>query len=72
MHAKREYRKTFNQFSDNIRKTWQTMNDTLNRKSKDFPQEFILSNGKIISDHKQIANEFNNFFHQHWRTRMPK
>ena len=65
MHAKRDYyRKTFNQFSDNIRKTWQTINDTLNRKrrSKDFPQEFILSNGKIISDHKQIANEFNDFF----------
>ena len=65
MHAKRDYyRKTFNQFSDNIRKTWQTINDTLNRKrrSKDFPQEFILFNGKIISDHKQIANEFNDFF----------
>ena len=65
MHAKRDYyRKTFNQFSDNIRKTWQTINDTLNRKrrSKDCPQEFILSNGKIISDHKQIANEFNDFF----------
>ena len=48
----------------NFRKTWQTINDTLNRKrrSKDFPQEFILSNGKIISDHKQIANEFNDFF----------
>ena len=65
MHAKRDsYRKTFNQFSDNIRKTWQTINDTLNRKrgSKDFPQEFILANGKIISDHKQIANAFNDFF----------
>ena len=65
MHAKRGYyRKTFNQFLDNIRKTWQTINDTLNRKRrvKDFPQEFILSNGKIISDHKQIANEFNDFF----------
>ena len=55
MHAKKDYyRKTVNQFSDNIRKTWQTINDALNRKrSKDFPQEFILANGKIISDHKQ-------------------
>ena len=62
MHAKRDYyRKTFNQFSDNTRKT---INDTLNRKrrSKDIPQEFILDNGKIISDHKQIANAFNDFF----------
>ena len=32
------------------------------RRSKDFPQEFILANGKIISDHKQIANAFNDFF----------
>ena len=65
IHAKRDYyRKTFNQFSDNIRKTWQIINDTLNRKrrSKDFPLEFILSNGKIISDHKQLANELNDFF----------
>ena len=65
MNAKRDYyRKTFNLFSDNIRKTWQTINDALNRKrrSKDFPQEFILPNGKIIFDHKQIANAFNDFF----------
>ena len=64
MHAKRDYyRKTCNQFSDNIRKTWQTINDALNRKrrSKDFLQEFILANDKIISDHKQIANAFNDF-----------
>ena len=53
--------------------TWQIINDTLNRKkSKDFPQEFILGNDKIISDYKQIANAFNKFFHQHWRARMPK
>ena len=43
--------------------TCQIINDTLNRKkSKDFPQEFILGNDKIISDYKQIANAFNKFF----------
>ena len=65
MHAKGDcYRKIVNQFLDNIRGTWQTINDTLDRKrrSKDFQQKFILANGKIISDHKQIGNAFNNFF----------
>ena len=64
MHTKRDcYCKTFNQFSDNIRKTWQTINHTLKRKriSKAFPQEFIVANGKIISDHKHIDNSFNDF-----------
>ena len=60
MHAKKDYyRKTF-QLSDNIRKTWQTINNALNRKRRS--KDFILANGKIISDHKQIANAFNNFF----------
>ena len=30
-------------------------------RSKDFPQKFILANGKIISDHKQKTNAFNDF-----------
>ena len=35
MHAKRDYfRKTFNLYSDNIRKTRQTISDTLNRKKR--------------------------------------
>ena len=29
---------------------------------RDFPQEFKLANGNIISDPKEIANAFNDFF----------
>ena len=65
MHAKRTYYKTvFNSYSTNLKKTWQTINESLNRRKKkqDFPQEFKLANGNLISDPKQIADAFNDFF----------
>ena len=43
-----------------MRKTWRTINDTLNSKSK-FPTKFIVNN-KTITDHKEIADQFNIFF----------
>ena len=65
MLAKRDYYiKTFSKYSKNLRMTWNAINETLNRhKSKRrFPAEFKLANGKIISDHKVIANAFNDYF----------
>ena len=65
MHAKRDYyHHVFNRYSTNLQKTWQTINETLNRTKgkRDFPQEFKLANGNIISDLKEIANAFNDFF----------
>ena len=65
MHAKRDYyRNAFNRYSANMKKTWQTISETLNRRKgkRDFPQEFKLANGKTISEPKQIANAFNDFF----------
>ena len=46
-----------------MKKTWATINETLNRnrKSNDFPLEFIANN-ESITDTKDIANHFNNFF----------
>ena len=43
--------------------TWATINETLNRnlKSNNFPLEFIV-NDQSITDTKDIANHFNNFF----------
>ena len=40
----------------NLQKTWQTINETLNRTKgkRDDPQEFKLANGNIISDLKKI------------------
>ena len=47
-----------------MRKTWNTINETLNRnkKRKRPPDEFYLPNGSIITDHKIIADEFNKYF----------
>ena len=44
--------------------TWKAINDTLNRhktKTK-FPETFKLLNGQIISDPKEIATAFNDYF----------
>ena len=65
MFAKRDYyRSDFNKYSANLKMTWQTINETLNRRKKkrEYPQEFKLSNGKTISVPKQIAETFNNYF----------
>ena len=65
MHAKRNYyRNAFNRYSTNMKKTWQTINETLNRRKRkrDFPKELKLANGNSISEPKQIANAFNDFF----------
>ena len=59
MHAKRTYYiNVFNTYSTNLKKTWQTINESLNRRKKkqDFPQEFKLANGDLISDPKQITD----------------
>ena len=65
MLAKRYYYiKTFSKYSKNLRMTWNAINETLNRnKSKRrFPAKFKLANGKIISDHKEIADAFHDYF----------
>ena len=65
MHAKKDYyKKTFHRYSNDLKKTWKTINDTLNRNKnkKSFPSEFISSDGNSICDHKAIANAFNDFF----------
>ena len=51
-------------YSSNLKKTWQIINESLNRRKgkRDFPQEFQLANGTLISEPKQIANAFNDFF----------
>jgi len=61
---KQYYHMTFKKYSNDLRKTWRTINETLNmkNKAKSFPQEFCMENGNIISDHKTIANAFNKFF----------
>ena len=64
MHTKRDYyRNVFHKYSSNLKNTWQIINESLNRRKgmRDFPQEFQLANGTLISEPKQIANAFNDF-----------
>ena len=62
--AKQEYYfKTFTSQKNDMKKTWKTIDETLNRrknKSK-FPSEFIVNN-RSIADQKEIADQFNIFF----------
>ena len=46
-----------------MKRTWATINENLNRnrKSNNFLLEFIVNN-ESITDTKDIANHFNNFF----------
>ena len=57
------YRNKFENDRNNIRKTWKTINEIMNRnkKSSVFPSHFII-NGNKISDKEFIANNFNSFF----------
>ena len=49
---------------NNIKETWKILNTIINKKTKSsaYPEHFTDSNGRIISDKKRAANEFNNFF----------
>ena len=63
-NAKHQYYfNTFISQKNNMKKTWKTIDETLNRgKNKtNFPSEFIVDQ-KIIADHKEIADNFNVFF----------
>jgi exonuclease III len=57
------YQNCFNNFKDDIKKTWKTINDMIgNIKTKsDFPQYFLVNN-EIVNNPKDIANEFNDYF----------
>ena len=57
------YFDTFTSHKNNIKKTWKTIDETLNRGKRrtQFPNKFTIDN-KSITDHKEIADTFNNFF----------
>ena len=65
MLAKRQYYHTaFNTHSNNLKKTWKTINDVLNRNNKkhNLPISFKSKNGALITSEKEIANSFNDYF----------
>ena len=62
--AKRHYFQTFFlRYNNNTKKTWQTINATLNKKGThtSLPNQFC-SNGTMLSEPHEIANKFNDFF----------
>jgi hypothetical protein len=63
-NLKKSYYETcFNKYKDDIRNTWKTINDILNKtkKKRTFPEYFNDEEG-IITDKLEIANKFNTFF----------
>ena len=61
------YLNTFISHKNNMKKTWKTIDETLNigKNKTNFPSEFIVDH-KIIADHKEIADNFNVFFCKYW------
>ena len=57
------YFDTFSAQKNDMKKTWATIDETLNRKKNltDFPEEFLYKE-KTITDLKDIANSFNEYF----------
>ena len=58
------YSKRFSQAQNDIKSTWNTINELLGKsKSSDaLPRSFLNENNDEVSDPKLIANNFNDFF----------
>ena len=53
----------FEKTKGDMRQTWKTINNVMGRGQKDsLPDQFKDGNGILITDPKNIANKFNNFF----------
>ena len=62
--AKKQYfANCFQKFKSDIKKTWLTINDIINKtkKTNNYPNEFLVD-GNLKSNPETIANEFNKFF----------
>ena len=58
------YSKKFNQAKNDIKSTWNTINELLGKKKSNtpLPRSFLNDNNEEVSDPKLIANDFNDFF----------
>ena len=56
------YKRTFNLYQNDVKKTWALIKQTVQQKKKqELPTEFIW-NDRIITDFEEIANKFNTYF----------
>ena len=56
------YNKKFSRNEGDCAKLWSTINSVFGRKNKTKIHEIKMSNGDLISDKKNIADQFNKFF----------
>ena len=57
------YNYTFNNYKNNMKKTWKTINETLGKKTKNNKlPTMITHDSKNITDPKEISNTFNSYF----------
>ena len=63
-HSKKNYyTKYFNQYSSNIKKIWIGIKNIINIKTKDHNSPNCIEiNNELITDNKEICNNFNNYF----------
>ena len=59
---KKHYETFFDKNSDNLRNTWRGIKSIINISSKSGTPSTLLVQNQLISDPKQIANEFNTYF----------
>ena len=58
------YNSKFSKCSNNAKKTWNIVNDVLNRSgSRNFP-DHLNHNGKLVTNNENMVNTFNNYFSQ--------
>ena len=61
-NKKKHYETFFDKNSDNLRNTWRGIKSIINISSKSGTPSTLLVQNQLISDPKQIANEFNTYF----------
>lgn len=61
-NKKKHYENFFDQNSDNLRNTWRGIKSIINLDNSSSIASSLLVQNQLISDPKQVANEFNNYF----------
>ena len=60
--CKKYFSSKFNMYKNNIRNTWQTINNVIGKNTRPKPPSYFLDGSNKISDPGLISNQFNSFF----------
>ena len=58
------YKSKFDKFKNDSKNTWVTINEIINKKELKTDQTYMNINGVKITENKEIANHFNNYFNR--------